>query len=76
MYVNIRSLHKNLSDLCLAARGGDVFFFETLVSYRCHILELMVSGFSKPMQLLKGEVDQFLGFAPYVRELFSTCRLS
>ena len=32
MYGNIRGLHKNLSDLSLAARGEDVFFFLRLLS--------------------------------------------
>ena len=67
---NIWGLHKNLSDLSLAARGGDVFFSETLVSSRLYISKLMVSDFERPMQLLNGEVDRFQGLAQYVREVF------
>ena len=48
---------KNLSDLSLMVRGGDVVFCsETLVSSRRHISELMVAGFDRPMQLFRGEV--------------------
>ena len=32
----------------------------------------MVQSFGRPMQLLKSEVDQFQGFALYVREGFPT----
>ena len=46
LYANIRGLHKNLSDLFLAASGRDVFFFILrLFSSRSHISELLVSGF-------------------------------
>ena len=61
MHAYIRGLHKNLSDLSLTARGGDMIFFcsETLISSRCHISELKAPGFDRPMQLLKEEVDRF-----------------
>ena len=74
IYANIRDLHKNLSNLSLIARSGDVFFSETLVSPRPHISELMVPGFGKPMQLLRGEVDWVQGSAVYVRDDFSAYR--
>ena len=75
MYVNIRGLLKNLSDLSLTARGGDVILCsETLISSRHHISEPMVQGFGRPIQLLKGEVDRFRMFALYVREGFPTYR--
>ena len=76
MYAKIQGLHKNLSDLALVARGGDVFFFcsETLVSYRRNISEPIVLGFGRPMQLLNGEVDRFRGLAIYVRDSFSAYR--
>ena len=57
VYPYIRALHKILSHFLLPARGGDMFFSETFVSFRLHISELMVLGFNKPMQLLKGKVD-------------------
>ena len=70
---NIRGLNRNLSDLFLIARSGDVSFCsETLVYSWCHIFELMVTGFGRPMQLLKGEVDRFRVLAVYVRGGIST----
>ena len=52
VYANIRRLHKNLSDLSLIARGGDVVICsETLVSSRHHISELTVLGFGRLLQL-------------------------
>ena len=71
MYANVRGLHKNLSDLSLIHRGGDVIFSsETLVCSRGYISDLMVLGFDRPMQLLTGEVDRFRGLAVYVRDGF------
>ena len=46
------------------------FCYETLVFCRCHIFERMVPGFSRPMQLLRGEVDCFERLAAYVRDGF------
>ena len=58
---NIRGLHKNLS---LIARGGDmVLCSKTLVSFRRYVSELMILGFGRQMQLLRGEVVQFRGLA-------------
>ena len=45
---------KNLSDLSLITRGGDVVFCsEMLVSSKRHISELMVPGFGRPIQLVR-----------------------
>ena len=71
VYVNIRGLHKNSS---LLARGGDVFFIETLVSYRRHISQRIVPGLDRPMQLLRGEVDQFQELTVYVRDSYLAYR--
>ena len=63
VYVNFRILRKNLSDLSLIVRCGEVFLFifcsETLVSSRRHIYELMVKRFGRPIQLPRDEVDWF-----------------
>ena len=74
VYANIRGLHKNLTDLSLTVRDGDVFCSETLVSSRRHIFELMVPVFGRPMKLLKGEVDRFRGLDLYVRNGFMLFR--
>ena len=50
------------------------FCLETLVSSRRLIPELMVPGFYRPMQLLKGEIDRFRGLTVYVRDGFSAYR--
>ena len=62
---NFRGSHRNLSDVSFTARGGQLIFSETLVSSRRHISEFMFSGFDKPMQLLKGEIDRFRGLTLY-----------
>ena len=61
VYGNVQCLHNSLSEMSLIARGEDVFFFcsETLVSYKLNNSEIMVPGFSRPKQLLKGDVDRF-----------------
>ena len=43
----IRGLHKNLSDLSLMGRGGDVFFF--VLRLKRNISETMVPDFGRPM---------------------------
>ena len=50
------------------------FCSETLVSSRRHISDLMVPGFDRPMQLLRGEVDRLRGLTVYVRDDFSAYR--
>ena len=72
---NARGKRKNLPDLSLIAKCGDVFFCsEALASFRRHIFQLVVSGFESPMQLLKDEVDRFWGLAVYVRDGLSAYR--
>ena len=67
MCVNIRSLHKNAFHLSLTAGDGDVLFvILRLFSLPDAISVLMVPGFGSPMQLLRGEVDQFRMLAVYV----------
>ena len=50
------------------------FFCSETVSTRRYISELMIPGFGRPMQLLKGEVDRFRRLAVCVRDCFSTYR--
>ena len=59
VYSNIRGLHKNLSDLCLAVRGGDMVFVPILWSLPDAIFP--VQSFGRPMQLFRSEVDRFRG---------------
>ena len=57
-------LHKNLSDLSLVVRSGDIIFCSATLGFsRRHIFKLMVTGYGRPMQLLSGEVDWFQGLA-------------
>ena len=42
--------------------------------FRRHIFDLIIAGFSRPMQLLKDEVERFRGLAAYVRHGFSAYR--
>ena len=51
-----------------------VFCSETLVSFRRHISELMVTGSGRPMQLRRGGVHRLRGFAVCVRDSFSAYR--
>ena len=64
VYANICGLHRNLSDLSLITRGGNVVFCsETLVCSRRYISDLMILGFGRPMQLLRGRVDRLRDLA-------------
>ena len=71
MYANIRDLPESLSDLSLIAKGGDV----VLIFPSYYIFELMVLGFGKPMQLLRGEIDRFRELTVYVRDVFSAYKI-
>ena len=75
MYCNIRGLHGNLPDLSVASRHSDVLICsETLVSSRRHLSELVVTGFSKHMQILQGQFGRSRGLAVYVRACFQAYR--
>ena len=50
------------------------FCSATLVPFRRHIFELMVSGYGRPMQLLMGEIHRFRELTVYVRGGFSAYR--
>ena len=60
--VNLRGLHKNLFDLSLIARGGNVLSFLRLLSL------VYVPSFGRPMQLLRGEADRFRELTVYMRD--------
>ena len=55
----MRSLHKNLSDLSLIARGGEMFYSETLVFSRRPISELMIPALGRPISC---SGVRFIGF--------------
>ena len=75
VFANIRSLHRNWSDLSLIATGGAVVLCsEIIVSSKHHISEFMVPCFGRPMQLLRGEVNRFRGLAVYVLDGFPAYR--
>ena len=60
--------------LYLTAGGRDkAFCFRNIVS-SWRILELMIPGFGRLMQLLKGKVDGFQELVVYVRDCFSAYR--
>ena len=72
VYANILCLYKNLSDLSLIFRGGDVVYCsETLVSSRRHISELMIPVFDRQMELHRREIDRFRRSPVCVRDGFS-----
>ena len=75
VHANIGALHKNLPDLYLNARGGDVIYYsETIVTSRRHISELMVQGLGRLMQLPKGNIAQLRVLTVYVCDGFSAYR--
>ena len=49
-------------------------FFLRFLSLRCHISELIIPAFGRPMQLLRGEVDRFRGLIVCVSDGFSAHR--
>ena len=51
---NVRGLSGNLSDLAVASSQYDILLCsETLVSDLCHVLELLVPGFGRPVLLCR-----------------------
>ena len=54
---NVRSLAANLSDLTVASSQYDILLCsETLVSDMCHVSELLVPGFGRPVLLCRGKM--------------------
>ena len=72
LYQNIRGLYRNISDLQVVSQQYDIVLCsETLVSNRRHAAELILPGFSKPTQLLRGSRPRVCGLAAYIRSGFS-----
>ena len=65
----MQGLFKNLSDVTVALSQYDLLLcFETLVSDRRHMSELLVPGFVRPVLLCRDGVSQACGMAAYVRD--------
>ena len=77
---NVRSLAGNLSDLIVSSYQYDkLLCYETLVSDMCHVSELQVPGFGRPVLLCRGKMPRARGMAAYVeivREHFANPNLS
>ena len=65
---NVWGLSKNLSDVTVALSQHDLLLCsETLFSDRCHMSELLVPGFGRPVLLCWDGVPRARGMAAYVR---------
>ena len=73
---NVQGLAGNLSDLTVALSQYDILLCsETLVSDMCHVSEVLVPGFSRPV-LCRGKMPWALGMAAYVRDGYGAFRQS
>ena len=64
---NVRGLSGNLSDLAVASSQYDILLCsETLVPDLCHVSELLVPGFGRPVLLWRGKLPRAHGMAAYV----------
>ena len=71
---NVRSLARNLSDLSVASSQYDIMLCsETLVSDMCHVSEIVVPGFGRPV-LCRGKMPRARGMAAYVRDGYGAFR--
>ena len=71
---NVRYLAGNLSDLSVtSSRHGILLCSETLVSDMCHVSELLVPGFGRPV-LCRGRMPRARGMAAYVRDGYEAFR--
>ena len=72
---NVRGLAGNLSDLTVVSSQYVILFCsETLVSDMCHVSELLVPGFSRPVFLCRGKMPRARGMAAYVRDCYGAFR--
>ena len=72
---NVRGLAGNLSDLTLASSQCDILLCsETSVSDMCHVSELLVAGFGRPVLLCRGKMPRAQGMAAYVRDGYGSFR--
>ena len=64
---NMRGLAGNVSDLTMALSQYDILFCsETLVSVMCHVSELLVPSFGRPVLLCRSKMPLAHGMAAYV----------
>ena len=71
---NMRGLAANLSDLTVAPSQYVILLCsETLVSDMCHVSEVLVPGFGRPV-LCRGKMPQARGMAAYVRDGYEAFR--
>ena len=64
---NVRGLAGNLSDLTVASSQYDILLCsDTLVSDMRHMLELLVSGFGRPVLLCRERMPRERGIEAYV----------
>ena len=65
----------NLSDLTVASSQYDILLCsETLVSDMRHVLEVLVSGFCRPVLLYRGKMPWARGMAAYVQNGYRAFR--
>ena len=66
---NVRGLAGNHSDLTVASSQYDILLCsETLVSDMCHVVEILVPGFGRPVLLCRGKMPWARRMAAYVRD--------
>ena len=66
---NVRGLAENLSDLTVASSQYDILLCsETLLSDMCHVSEVLVPGFGRPVLLCRGKMPRARLMAAYVRD--------
>ena len=72
---NVLGLAGNLSDLTVALSRYDILFCsETLDSDMCHVSELLVPGFGRPVLLCQCKMPRAHGVAAYVRDGYGAFR--
>ena len=68
-------LDGNLSDLTFASSQYDILLCsETFVTDMCHVLELLVPGFCRPVLWCEGKMPRVRGMAAYVRDGYGAFR--
>ena len=71
----VRGLARNLSNLTVASPQYDILLCsETLVSDMCHVSEVLVPGFGRPVLLYRGKMPRASVMAAYVRDGYGTFR--
>ena len=71
----MQGLAGNLSDLIVASSQYDILLYsETLASDMCHVSEVLVPGFCRPVLLYRGKMPRARGMAAYVRDSYGAFR--